>query len=166
MANKETNPFRIYEDGVEILDSIKAVFEANEVSLPERQYFAVGPENTVAYDCEQLTITHKNIADGMEYNDVPRKLSCGSVFSGIFYVELVRCIPSFSGSRSGKLKADIPDAEALDNFAKDMMRDAFLMKRVAEIVNDYSNGSVLYSVSYSEPSGSYQSVQLSIKRTL
>jgi len=167
MASPEKDPFRIYDDAMEILDSTRAVFEANQVDLPERQYFAVGPENTVAYDCEQLTITHRNISDGLEFNDVPRQLSCNTVFSGVFYVELVRCIPTSSGSRTNKLKADIPDAAPLDNFAKNMMRDALLMKRVAETVDSYTVGDhTMYSVTYSPPSGGYQSVQLSIKRTL
>lgn len=165
MANQIEDPFHYYELAEEILVVINDVFASNEVSLPERQYVAVGPENTVAYDCEQLTVTFKNVADGLAFNDVPRMLSCNDYNSGLFFVELVRCIPTVSGKATG-LKLSAPTAESLNSHAKSMLRDAKLFREVVTIVDKLNStiGNPMYSISFGEPSGAYQSVQLSIKK--
>lgn len=165
MANEIKDPYSYFEIAENLLNTINEVFSSNQVPLPSRQYIAVGPENTVAYDCEQLTITFKNVADGLAYNDMPRMLSCQQMESGIFYVELVRCLPGMTTSGRSVLP---PEPEALSETAKGMMRDAKLFREVVKIVKEefYTTDQPMYSITFSEPQGDYQSVQLSIKRNL
>lgn len=165
MANEIQDPFSYYEIAENLMTTINEVFASNQVSLPERQYYAVGPENTVAYDCEQLTITFKNVADGLSYNDVPRMLSCQNMESGIYFVELVRCIPSTSASG---MKISAPSADSISEASKNMMRDAKLFREVIKVVAEdyYMRDNPMYSITFSEPSGGFQSVQLSLKRGL
>lgn len=165
MANEIRDPFSYYDIAQNLLTTINEVFGSNQVSLPERQYVAVGPENTVAYDCEQMTVTFKNVADGLAYNDVPRMLSCQAFQSGIFFVELVRCIPSTSASG---MKVSAPSAQDITEASKNMMRDAKLFREVVDIVKEDPNimDKPMYSITFGEPSGGFQSVQLSIKRNV
>lgn len=165
MANEIKEPFSYFEIAENLLTTINEVFASNQVSLPERQYYAVGPENTVAYDCEQMTITFKNVSDGLAYNDVPRMLSCQNMESGIFFVELVRCIPTTSASG---MKVSAPPAQDITESAKNMMRDAKLFREVIKVVEEdyFMRDNPMYSISFGEPSGGFQSVQLSLKRGL
>lgn len=165
MANEIKEPFSYFEIAENLLTTIREVFASNQVSLPERQYFAVGPENTVAYDCEQLTVTFKNVADGLAYNDVPRMLSCQNMESGIFFVELVRCIPTTSTSG---LRTNAPSAEEMTESSKNMMRDAKLFREVVKVVEEdyYMRDNPMYSITFGIPEGGLQSVQLSLKRGL
>ena len=165
MANEIQDPFSYFEIAENLMTTINEVFASNQVSLPERQYYAVGPENTVAYDCEQMTITFKNVSDGLAYNDVPRMLSCQNMESGIFFVELVRCIPSINATG---MKINNPSAVDMTESAKNMMRDAKLFREVIRVVKEdyYMRDNPMYSITFGEPNGSFQSVQLSLKRGL
>lgn len=165
MANEIRDPFSYYDIAQNLLSTINDVFDSNQVPLPDRQYIAVGPENTVAYDCEQMTVTFKNVADGLAYNDVPRMLSCQAFQSGIFFVELVRCLPS---SGASGLNVTASSAESLSESSKNMMRDAKLFREVVDIVKEDPNimDKPMYSITFGEPSGGFQSVQLSIKRNV
>lgn len=166
MANEIQDPFSYYEIAESLLINIRELFSANNVSLPERQYVSVGPENTTAHDCPQLTVTFKNISDGLSYNDVPRMLTCHTFQSGIFFVELVRSIPT-TGSAQG-LRVSMPSPEELSESAKNMARDAKLFREVVNIVSQDHNitDKPMYSISFGEPSGGFQAVQLSIKRNV
>lgn len=165
MANEIKEPFSYFDIAESLLTTLNEVFASNQVFLPERQYVAVGPENTVAYDCEQLTVTFKNVSDGLAYNDVPRMLSCQAFQSGIFFVELVRCIPTTGATG---LKVSMPTSESISESSRNMMRDAKLFREVVDIIKEDPTimDKPMYSITFGEPNGGFQSVQLSIKRNV
>lgn len=165
MANVESDINRITGKATMILESIQANFLANGISLPERQYLAVGELGSTAHDKEQLTVGFSNMADGLPMGNVSNATPCASPDHGIFYVELVRCTPLVK-TVSGGLKTILPSNEEMTSYATIRMQDAWLLKRVAEElaqnINFTYTKSCIYGVSLPPESGGVQAVVLSI----
>lgn len=142
-----------------ILLTINNIFITNSVELPTRQYTTLGGVGTVAYDCEQLTVSWEQTYSGKPGNPVQEIAKCNSIRSGVFIVELVRPIPVSQNP-------DIPPEPFLiQEAAEDLMRDAVLLYNsgllAAETYNDILGGG-LADVSVGAPAGGYQSLVMTV----
>lgn len=146
-----------------ILQTVENVFNQYGVELPARKYITVGALGSVAYDCEQLTVSWQESYNGLPGNPqigVIRK-ECATFHSGVFIVELVRPIPI---SRN----PDIPPEPALiEEAARSYMRDISLMKEAGNIAAEDSltQGGTI-SISAGDPAGGMQSIIMTINRLI
>lgn len=142
-----------------ILVAIENTFNTNSVVLPDRQYIAAGAAGSVAYDCEQLSISWEQNYTGKPGNPNLEASRCAGFRSGSFIVELVRPTPiSFN--------ADIPpEAHLIQEAAEGIMRDAELLYNagvlVAETHNDILDGGIV-AVTVSAPAGGYQALVMTV----
>lgn len=164
MANMEMDIDRITDKATMILETIKAHFLANGISLPERRYLAVGDLGSTAHDKEQVTVGFSVMSEGLPFNSVPVMNACLTPDHGIFYAEIVRCTPQ--PTNSGGLKASYPAPEEMSEYATLRMRDAWLLKRVAEDLSANISFTftkkVVYGVSVPPESGGLQAVVLTL----
>jgi len=114
----------------ELLDAVVRHWSTAEgAPLPDRRYLSAGANRGAAWDCEQLTVTLGGIGWGPALDAAPASprrgspANVGSVRHAVFYVQLVRCIPS--PGRDGKP----PTAEALSVAGEQFMRDCGLLSQ-------------------------------------
>ena len=108
-----------------LMDSIVDTFAQAGIALPERRYFTVGGQGTVAHDCEQLTISLEQIYSGLPGDQAQNPVKCDSPKTGVFGVELVRCIPGMQKGRSTAPVAPAPEDISLH--AEQQMMDGLLL---------------------------------------
>lgn len=142
-----------------ILLAIENTFNVNAIALPARKYTTVGALGSVAYDCEQLTVSWQETYNGLPGN--PQigiiKPNCSTLHTGVFIVELVRPI-------AVSLKPDVPPEPALIQASADgLMKDAVLLHDAGLVAAEDSllNGATV-SVSAGDPSGGYQSIIMTV----
>jgi hypothetical protein len=142
-----------------ILETIENVFNMYGVVLPARKYTTVGAIGSVAYDCEQLTVSWQESYSGLPGNPqigIIRR-ECATFHTGVFIVELVRPIPV-------SLNADIPPEPFLIQEAADaLMQDVVLLKEAGEIAAEDSltQGGTI-SITAGDPAGGMQSIVMTI----
>lgn len=142
-----------------ILLAVENTFNVNAVELPGRKYTTVGALGSVAYDCEQLTVSWQESYNGLPGNPQAgvNHPNCATMHSGVFIVELVRPIAI-------SLKPDIPPEPTLIQAASDiLMKDAVLLQEAGQIAAEDSllSGATI-SVSAGDPSGGYQSIIMTV----
>lgn len=143
-----------------ILLCLEDTFNANGIALPARKYITVGGAGTVAYDCEQLTISWEQTYSGRPGNPLQEITKCTGIRSGTFIVELVRPITISQ-------KPDIPpEAHLIQADAERLMQDATLLYYAgllaAETHNPILEGGGLATVVMGAPAGGYQSIVMNV----
>jgi hypothetical protein len=140
-----------------ILISIENMFNTNSVVLPARRYITVGGQGTVAYDCEQLTVSWEQTYSGKPGSPIQEISTCNTIRSGVFVVELVRPIPVSQ-------QADIPpETFLIQEAAEGLMKDAVLLYNAGL---NAAEGSILdgglADVTVGAPAGGYQSIIMTV----
>lgn len=142
-----------------MLDQINSVFEQAGVSLPSRQYAYAGELGATSYDCEQLTLSLGQIYSGTPGAQSPVPTKCNEPITGVFYVELVRCIPDKLSVVGPKVRKPAPTLLTLN--AKAQSIDAYLLMQAGQLFGDDYLGSVV-TVTSGQPSGVYQAIILEV----
>jgi len=142
-----------------LLDSIQTIFEQANVSLPTRQYLYGGQNGEVAHDCEQLTISFAQAYQGGPGEQAAVPAKCEGPMTGVFIVELVRCIPDKLQIRGRAATA--PDPADLTLNSRAQAQDAYLLMEAGLLTGDEYLGSVV-NVTLGPPSGGYQAVVLEV----
>lgn len=135
-----------------VLDKILALFEYEDVSLPDRQYLAVG---RTAHDCEQLTVSFQQMYLGPPGARADQPVRCHSPRSVVLTVQLVRCIVMPTG------RSTTPNATATTDRTLSRMKDAWLlMDAVTQSLDD--NLGIFGEVVVTDPQGEYQAIVLNV----
>lgn len=135
-----------------LLDKIRAVFEQADVSLPERQYLAVG---RTAHDCEQLTVSFQQMYLGAPGVRVDQPVKCNSPRSVVLTVQLVRCVVMPVG------RSTTPDAAKTTDRTLSRVTDAWLlMDAVTQALDDFLG--IFGEVVITDPQAEYQAVVLNV----
>ncbi len=142
-----------------ILVAVENTFNTNSVDLPGRRYTTAGGIGTVAYDCEQLTVSWQETylgSPGQPQFGIQNP-NCNTLHTGVFIVELVRSIPiSFN--------AEIPpEPELIQKAADKLMKDATLLQEAGQIAaEDSLLSGALISVRAGDPAGAMQSIVMTV----
>lgn len=149
---------RIATEAQRLLDIVGAVFQENDILLPERKYLAVGEIGKTAHDKEQVTVSFGNMSDGLPNARGANPQSCMASYQGSFSVEIVRCTPQMTGGGYGP--GEPPTPAALTEYAVTRYVDAWLLVRVAQRFGAGPKSE--YSVTTGDDSGTLQGVILSV----
>ena len=144
-----------------MMDEVNATYAEAGVELPSKQCFDSYGAGQTPHDCEQVSISFEQMYNGLPGapEQVPGK--CYSPRTGVFVIEVTRCVPTLEKNRAGKLA--LPSVAKLDEMAKQQSADAWLLMdaglRAAEAAN-YLGG--LSDVAFTPESGGYQSAVLNL----
>lgn len=144
-----------------ILNAIEGTYEQAQVALPERRYLYFGVEGETVHDnCEQLTISLAQMYQGGpgEQGGLPAR--CDTALTGVFIVEVVRCIPDKLKVNKGT-RATPPNAADLSMNAKAQGIDGFLLMLAGLQAGEDFLGS-LVNVTAGPASGGFQAVVLEL----
>jgi hypothetical protein len=140
-----------------ILLAIENTFNTNSVVLPSRVYITVGGQGTVAYDCEQLTISWERTYSGKPGEPIQQVGNCNNMRTGSFIIELVRPIPVSQNP-------DIPpETFLIQESAEGLMRDAVLLYNAGLIAAEDTLLGGLANVTVGPPSGGFQSIIMTVE---
>lgn len=137
-----------------VLESINAVYEQEDVVLPERQYITMGE---TAHDCEQLTVGFDQMYVGTPGDQAETPQQCNAARTIAMTVQLVRPIPALSGRG-----ATAPSAEALHASARRQATDVWLLLEGCMASPAVEAFGALGDVAVTPPSGAYQAVVVSL----
>lgn len=132
---------------------INAVFEQADVSLPDRQYLTVGAE---AHDCEQLTVSFRQMYLGGPGDQAETPQKCNSPRSIVLTIQLVRKVAMPPSARN-----TTPAASAINDVTLGRVTDAWLLMDAAQTAPDDYLG-MLADVAITDPSGEYQAIVLNM----
>lgn len=162
MANVDSEINRLVESAQLILDRIVDNFDSNSIEIPAHRYIAVGELGSTAHDKEQITVGFSNMSDGLPSNSVAAGNICKVADHASFYVELVRCTPQPVVLHGGA-KSIAPPVDKLQEYATLRMKDAWLLKRVADDMSaTIWNKKAVYGITVPPESGGMQAVVLSL----
>lgn len=147
-----------------IHETIRALFSSAGVTLPVRQYVTTGGDGTVAYDCEQLTVTVGQIYLGTPGEPSYQPTGCMLNMSGDFIIELVRCSPIPKESKRNPDKINLPTPAEMQQAALMFSIDAQLLLEAAYAVQ--STQGVIASVEFAGANGAMQAVILRLSCSL
>lgn len=112
-----------------VVDHFAARSQPEYQDLPARRYLAVGDSSSVAWDCEQFTVSLEGIGAGTA-PDSPSQSSAPGVQTGVAAVRhvilmcsLVRCTPTVSDS------GEFPSVESMAAAGALFFRDAGLLSQ-------------------------------------
>lgn len=166
------NPLEFAEMAAAILEHIGEVYSEFETPLPLRRYLAVGGQGETVHDCEQVTVSFEQGFSGLPGDQAQNPVKCDSPRSGVFVVEVVRCVPTAgtaSGTgtdatpnRYGVNNVNAPEASAITAMAIIQMTDAMLMMEAALRFADNTLSGATVDISAGSASGAYQAMIMSI----
>jgi hypothetical protein len=142
-----------------ILFSIEATFEQANVALPERRYFHAGGDGSTVHDCEQLTIAFSQVYQGLPGAQGIEPEKCDAPLSGVFVIELVRCVPDKLYTKGKQTR--VPQPADLSMHAKVQGIDAYLLMQAGLLVGNDAFGSMV-NVVPGLPSGAYQAMTMEL----
>lgn len=151
---------RIAKEAEKILDVVIAVFQENDVPLPERRFLAIGE---TSHDCEQLSVSFTSVGVGMPGDDFPPMQSCTTTaYNATFNIEIVRCTP-VGKKTSGGAKYTPPTAVQLQDYGVPRLVDSWLLVKAAQRYNEFSYAkNSRYSVVAGEEQGGVQPIILTL----
>lgn len=147
-----------------IRDTITAFFASAGVTLPSRRYVNTGADGSVAYDCEQLTVTASQIYLGVPGEPSFQPTGCMLNMSGDFIIELVRCAPIPKETKRNPDKIDLPSVEKMQQAALSRSVDAQILLEAAYALQ--STQGVIASVDFAGAEGAMQAVILRVSCSL
>lgn len=137
-----------------VLESIVGYYELKDYPLPERRYIAM---NSVAHDCEQLTVAFQQLYVGPPGNQLEEPMKCESPRSIVLQIQLVRCVPVV------QVRGTAPTAEQITDSTLQMARDSWMILEGAMLAPPVVNWlGAIADVAVTEPSGGFQAVQLNM----
>lgn len=166
MPDEEVRSLSIYDTMDTILETVAVEFAANEISLPSRQYLAFGGEGETVHDCEQVTVTFVQLYNGTPGMQEQTPTRCDAPRTGVFIVEVVRCIPVLgvrgTGGK-GTSKLAPPTSVEFTEATKRQSQDAYVLMdaglKAAEYLSHF-NG--IADVSAGQASGGFQATVMTI----
>lgn len=112
-----------------VVDHFAARSQPQYQDLPARRYIATGDASSIAWDCEQFTVSLEGIGAGPS-QDAPAParrpgtgVSVSSARHAIFMCSLVRCVPTMDDS------GNFPPVAALATSGELFLRDAGLLSQ-------------------------------------
>lgn len=146
-----------------VLDQINATYSGYGVSIPTKQFLDMGGQGETPHDCEQVTVALEQVYNGLPGNPEQVPSQCAGPRSGVFIIEVVRCMPGMQTRSRGATTLMPPTADALTTVARTQATDAWLLMDAgllaAQSLN-YIGG--LADVSFSPESGGYQATVLTL----
>lgn len=166
MPEEEIRSMSIYETMDFILETVNIEFAANGVSLPSIQYLAFGAEGETVHDCEQVTVTFVQLYNGTPGMQEQEPSRCDAPRTGVFVVEVVRCIPTLgikgTGGK-GTAKFGVPTSSEHTDATKRQTQDAYiLMDAGLHAAESLSHFNGISDVSAGQASGGYQATVMTI----
>jgi hypothetical protein len=143
-----------------ILETIESIFEQANVPLPERRYLYVGDQGQTAHDCEQLTISLAQLQNGPPGAQDGLPTRCDQPKTGIFYVELVRCVAD-KPKTGGRGRVNTPTPADLSMHAKAQAIDMYLLMEAGLLAGQQFLNAIT-SVIAGPVGGDYQAMVLEL----
>lgn len=141
-----------------IMNSVEETFAGYGIDLPELRYLTFG---TPVHDCEQVTVSMIQAYLGPPGDQAAGPQPCSGPRSGIFQVEVVRCITDgVELNLRARKGSTAPDVDKISEYARLRARDTWALLEVPNHFNDY-NGAIA-DVTVTEPQGKYQAVVLNL----
>lgn len=137
----------------DILDAIIAVYQAEDVALPDRHVLSVG---VTPHDCEQVNVSFEQLYIGGPGDEADQPMRCDAPRTVGLTVQIVRCIPV------PKARGAAPEPAAMGLSTLQLTADAWLLLEgiMASGAADYLGA--LADISIAAPSGGYQAIQASV----
>lgn len=135
-----------------VLESVNAVYEQENTTLPDRQYITMGE---TSHDCEQLTVGFDQLYVGTPGDQAESPQRCNSPRSIAMTVQLVRKIPIMAG------RGNPPSADEISESARVMATDAWLLLDGCMAASAVEQYGAISDVSVTPPSGAYQAIVVS-----
>lgn len=163
MPEQPEDLLRVENAAKDVQEAIEAVFNANGVSLPERVYYTIGDVDSMPHDQDQLTIALAGVRRGLPNGaDQSMAQMCANMLTATFSIELVRCTPQVFKTKQG-LGANVPKAEAINEYGSQRFKDVWLMIRAAQNIVDMDISKTAdFSLLSGAESGGVQAVKMSV----
>lgn len=157
-----------------LLNTIVNVYTENATSLPERRYLTVGSQGETVHDCEQVTVSFEQGYSGMPGNQAQEPAKCDEPRSGVYIVEVVRCLPLPNTAASASETAiparygqtttgvSLLSPEDQTTMAKVQMVDAMLLLEAGLRAGETNFTGSLVDVSAGSPQGGYQAMIMTL----
>lgn len=136
-----------------ILQAVREEFQINGVELPERQFLTFG--ELPPHDCEQLTVTLIQSYIGPPGDQAAGPQHCDGPRSGVFQVELVRCVADGAAENLRNKKLG-PDLTKITNYAHERAVDVWLLLDSSKRLSDYNQ--VIADATVGAVQGQFQGV--------
>ena len=140
-----------------LLNTINTVFDEAGISLPARQYVAVGALSTV--DKEQLVVMYGGTYAGLPGNEFTAPVGEEDPKSATFNVELWREMPALSMSGTAPSEEEIAAASEM------VMDDSWWLLQSAFAANQRGPG-VIARVGVNEPQGDYHGLSMIVEMNI
>ena len=156
-----------------ILNTVVETYGQYGVALPSRQFLSVGGQGGTVHDCEQVSVSFEQGYSGAPGAQSQTIQKCDGVQTAVFYVEVVRCIPTTNDgaqqqSRYGQeLSVDAPTPQQLTAVAETQMRDARVMldAGMSSGINTLLEGA-LVDIAPGPASGGFQAMGMTVTLAL
>jgi hypothetical protein len=133
-----------------ILYSVEQTFDTYGIELPPLRYLTLG--NLPSHDCEQVTVSFLQSYLGSPGIQEEGPQRCDGPRSGVFHVEVVRCVPqAIEGylGRGGSTGSTGPDPDEMYAYTKSRGRDLWALLDSAGGLDQYNMA--IADASVSEP---------------
>lgn len=141
-----------------ILNAVELSFQDSGIELPELRYLTFAAP---VHDCEQVTVTMIQSYLGGPGDQAAVPQPCSGVRSGVFQVELVRCVDDGTTQNLRQRgSSTAPDPEIISEYARSRTRDAWALLAVPSYLGPYNQA--IADVSVTEMQGKYQGVVLNL----
>jgi hypothetical protein len=144
-----------------ILYAVEQTFDGHGIELPSLRYLTYN--STPAHDCEQVTVSFLQGYLGPPGDQSEGPQQCNGPRSGVFHVEVVRCVPQAVQGYLGRGKASgstAPDVGKMYEYSMNRGKDLWALLDSTGMLSDY-NGAIA-DVSISDPQGEYQAAVLNL----
>lgn len=141
-----------------IMNCVEETFAGYGIELPALRYLTFA---TPSHDCEQVTVSMIQAYLGPPGDQAAGPQPCSGPRSGIFQVEIVRCITDgVEKNLRARNGSTAPDVDKISAYARLRTKDAWALLEVPNHFSDY-NGAIA-DVSVTEPQGKFQAVVLNL----
>lgn len=133
-----------------ILYAVEQTFDGHGIELPALRYLTLG--NLPVHDCEQVTVSFLQGYLGSPGIQEEGPQRCDGPRSGVFHVEIVRCVPqAVQGylGRGGTNSGTGPNVEEMYEYTKSRGRDLWALLDSSGMIGDYNTA--IADASVSEP---------------
>lgn len=152
----------VYLEGISekaqlILDHLVTVFAECGVTLPTRQFIAVGGQGQTVHSSAQVTVSWEQAYSGLPQHQSQFPVRRTEPWTAVFVVEVVRDLPGMNN------RGTEPSAETLSATAVSQMQDAQIMIEAGRrSFEDSWEGSGMADISASTPGGLLQAVTMTV----
>lgn len=141
-----------------IMNAVETVFNDYGIELPTLRYLTFA---TPTHDCEQVTVTMVQAYLGTPGDQAAAPQPCNGPRSGLFQVEIVRCIDDgVAQNLRQRGGSTAPNSALLSEYARSRTRDAWALLEIPGALAQYNQA--IADVAVSEPLGKFQAVILNL----